>query len=140
MSDSRRLDDRVEAVLAAAQPHIAQLGHNLCHQILALLPDAVVTVGGNDIGFGFDTGYKGLVFTVAPARQHVTLGISHGVGLPDPAGLLEGTGKVHRHVKLRRPDDLDRPELRDLMAAALANRTPSASTRPRTAEPGAGAG
>lgn len=118
------LGDDVEAVLATQQQSIARLGRDLCRRILALFPNAVVTVDGTDIGFGFDTGYKGLVFTVAPARQHVTLGISHGVGLPDPAGLLEGTGKVHRHVKIRRPDDLQRPELHDLMATALANRTP----------------
>jgi hypothetical protein len=33
---------------------------------------------------------------------------------------MEGTGRVHRHVKLRRAEDLDRPELRQLMAAAMA--------------------
>ena len=37
----------------------------------------------------------------------------------DPAGLLEGSGKVHRHLKIRQPADLDRPDLRDLMTAAL---------------------
>jgi hypothetical protein len=121
---SHVLNDDVEAVLSARQPSIGQLGRDLCHRILTLFPDAVVTVDGNDIGFGFDTGYRGLVFTVAPARQHVTLGISHGASLPDPAGLLEGTGKVHRHVKIRRPEDLQRPELHDLMATALANRKP----------------
>ena len=35
------------------------------------------------------------------------------------AGLLEGAGKVHRHHKLRTHADLERPELRALMAAAL---------------------
>jgi hypothetical protein len=40
--------------------------------------------------------------------------------LPDPAGLLQGSGKVHRHVKLRRPEELDQPALRDLIAAAAA--------------------
>jgi hypothetical protein len=28
---------------------------------------------------------------------------------------------VHRHVKLRQLQDVDRPELRDLMAAAMAH-------------------
>jgi hypothetical protein len=32
---------------------------------------------------------------------------------------MEGTGKVHRHVKIRHPGDLERPELRELMTAAL---------------------
>lgn len=33
---------------------------------------------------------------------------------------MEGTGRVHRHVKLRQAADLDRPELRRLMDAAMA--------------------
>jgi hypothetical protein len=32
---------------------------------------------------------------------HVNVGFFHGASLPDPAGLLEGTGKFMRHVKLK---------------------------------------
>ena len=42
---------------------------------------------------------------------HVNVGFFLGAGLPDPGGLLEGTGKFMRHVKLR-------PEL-EINAAAL---------------------
>lgn len=113
----------VQRLLAARNPAIAELAGALCALILEMYPDAVVTVDGGDIGFGATAGYKGLVFTVAPHAKHVTMGVAGGASLPDPSGLLEGTGKVHRHVKLRGPGDLDRPELRDLMSAAL-NRAP----------------
>jgi hypothetical protein len=33
--------------------------------------------------------------------SHVNVGFFHGTALADPAGLLEGTGKFMRHVKLR---------------------------------------
>lgn len=33
--------------------------------------------------------------------SHVNVGFFHGASLPDPAGLLVGTGKYMRHVKLR---------------------------------------
>jgi hypothetical protein len=33
--------------------------------------------------------------------SHVNVGFFHGAALPDPARLLEGTGKFMRHVKLR---------------------------------------
>ncbi len=33
--------------------------------------------------------------------DHVNVGFFHGASLPDPAGLLEGSGKYMRHVKLR---------------------------------------
>jgi hypothetical protein len=39
--------------------------------------------------------------------------------LPDPAGLLEGTGKSLRHVKVRTMEDLRRPELKNLILAAV---------------------
>jgi hypothetical protein len=93
--------------------------------ILSLFPDAVVTRDGNDTGFGTDTGYKGLCFVVTAHKSWVTLGISHGVGLADPAGLMEGAGKVHRHVKIRSDADLARPELTDLLRARLALRDAS---------------
>ncbi|GAA3113324.1 hypothetical protein GCM10010449_39440 [Streptomyces rectiviolaceus] len=114
------MDERIEQVLAAREQAVAELGRGACELALDRFPDAVITVDGNDIGFGTGSGYKGLVFTVAPAKAHVTLGIAGGARLPDPAGLMEGSGKLHRHVKIRRPDDLRRPELRDLMDAALA--------------------
>jgi hypothetical protein len=33
--------------------------------------------------------------------SHVNVGFFHGSSLPDPAGLLQGSGKSMRHVKLR---------------------------------------
>lgn len=33
-------------------------------------------------------------------RAHVNVGFFQGAALPDPAGLLQGTGKFMRHVKL----------------------------------------
>ena len=109
----------VRKLLAAQDPAIGELAGAACELILELYPAAVVTVDGNDIGFGATAGYKGLVFTVAPHTKHVTMGFAGGASLPDPAGLLEGSGKVHRHHKLRSLADLERPELRALMAAAL---------------------
>jgi hypothetical protein len=33
--------------------------------------------------------------------SHINAGFFHGAALPDPARLLQGTGKFMRHVKLR---------------------------------------
>jgi hypothetical protein len=117
------VNDDVERLLAAREPRIADLARRLCALVLEVHPGAVVTVDGGDIGFGSGTGYKGLVFVVAPHSRHVNLGIAGGVGLPDPAGLMEGTGKVHRHVKIRETGDLARPALQELMVAALARQS-----------------
>lgn len=51
-------------------------------------------------------------------KNHVTFGFLRGTSLTDPAGLLEGTGKNLRHVKLRTMEDLKRPGLKKLIAEA----------------------
>jgi len=38
---------------------------------------------------------------IGPQRSHVNLGFYHGASLADPRGLLEGSGKELRHVKIR---------------------------------------
>ena len=52
------------------------------------------------------------------AKNHVTLGFHYGTSLKDPEGLLEGTGKNIRHVKLYRQEDLKQKGLRNLVQAA----------------------
>jgi len=114
------MDKDVENFLAAWEPAVAELARHLSETILGLIPDATISIDEENLGFGRGTGYKGLIFTVAPHRAHVTLGVAGGASLPDPSGLLEGSGKVHRHVKLRSVADVDRPELRALMESAIA--------------------
>jgi hypothetical protein len=48
----------------------------------------------------------------------VNVGFFHGAMLDDPAGLLEGTGKRMRHVKLRFAQQVNAVALRELIAAA----------------------
>ena len=123
------MNSDVGRALEACTPPVRDVALRTCDAVLAIFPNAVVTVEeqnprfGATIGFGTTTGYKGLRFTITPQRTHVTLGIAHGADLPDPSGLMEGTGKVHRHVKLRQLQDVDRPQLRQLMAEAMARKS-----------------
>lgn len=52
---------------------------------------------------------------------HVNVGFFRGAALPDPAGLLVGTGKFMRHVKLRPDADVDVVALRTLIDTAHAD-------------------
>ena len=49
---------------------------------------------------------------------HVNVGFFHGAALKDPAGLLAGTGKRMRHVKLRPGTPTNDAALRDLIEGA----------------------
>jgi hypothetical protein len=51
-------------------------------------------------------------------KAHVNVGFFTGASLDDPEGLLEGSGKRMRHVKLRPGDDMNSAALRGLIVAA----------------------
>jgi hypothetical protein len=101
------------------QPHVLEIALELQNLILRIFPAAEVTFDGENVGFGLGSGYKGLVFVISPFRTHVNLGVVSGAILEALVGLLQGTGKVHRHVKLKQIEQVQDPELEELMLRAL---------------------
>ncbi len=86
-----------------------------------LHPDAVETASRKEqtVSWGFPGSRMTAGYAYARAfRFHVNLGFFQGVHLPDPAGLLEGSGKALRHVKLRSPEEALAPAIRALLIAA----------------------
>jgi len=59
------------------------------------------------------------VFTTTHANW-VNLGFNFGAVLSDPQGLLRGDGKIIRLVRIAAVSDLDRPGVRELVRAAIA--------------------
>lgn len=57
-----------------------------------------------------------------PYKDHVNLGFYRGADLPDPHGMLKGTGKAMRHLSIRHPEDLNHPDVRALIIAAREER------------------
>jgi len=51
-------------------------------------------------------------------KSHVNVGFFHGAVLDDPAGLLEGSGKRMRHVKLKPGAEFNAAALRGLIDTA----------------------
>lgn len=51
-------------------------------------------------------------------RNHVNIGFFYGSDLLDPSGLLEGTGKRMRHIKLRPGLAIDENYLQSLIEKA----------------------
>ena len=68
----------------------------------------------------------GTVCGFMAGKEHVTFIFLRGAALPDPEGLLEGTGKSVRHVKVRTMNDVRKPALKKLIveAAKLNKRKP----------------
>src|SRR5437660_8459063 len=50
--------------------------------------------------------------------RHATLAFPRGIELDDPRGMLQGTGKAMRHVRLTKLSDLDQPHIRRYLRQA----------------------
>jgi len=76
-----------------------------------LLPNVEETADASApvVGYGYGPGYRGVVCTLILSKSGVKLGLARGAELADPRGLLEGSGKVHRYVALRRGRIFARP-------------------------------
>jgi hypothetical protein len=81
---------------------------NCSDDVRELLHDGHPTACVGDAAFAYVNAFT----------AHVNLGFFRGAELPDPQGLLEGTGKFMRHVKLRPDRDLDAAALTNLIESA----------------------
>jgi hypothetical protein len=73
-----------------------------------LMHDGCPVACVEDAPFGYVNSFK----------THVNVGFFHGAMLEDPAGLLEGSGKRMRHVKLNPGRDSNAAALGNLIDAA----------------------
>ena len=80
-------------------------------EVRELLHDGCPVACLGDAPFGYVN-----VFTA-----HVNVGFFHGATLPDPARLLQGTGKFMRHVKLRPETTTNAAALRGLIDTAYSD-------------------
>ena len=76
--------------------------------IRELIHDGCPTATVGDAAFAYVGAYK----------AHASIGFFHGAALPDPAGLLQGSGKRMRHLKLRIGAGVDEEAVADLITAA----------------------
>lgn len=113
-------EDAVDEFIASHEPRIADLLRRLRALVRAVMPSAHegAMPGRGAIGYGGPREMADMVCYISGHRAHANLGFTKGTSLPDPDGLLEGTGKHLRHVKVRRPEEVDRPALRRLLEAA----------------------
>ena len=74
-----------------------------------LLHDGHPTACVGDAAFGYVNAFT----------AHVNVGFFRGAEIADPEGLLEGTGRFMRHVKLRPERAVDGPALTNLIETAF---------------------
>jgi|SRR5579862_3511877 len=109
-------------------PEVAAFARGALTKMRRLMPGAIEMVYDNYnalvVGFGPSERPSEAIFSIALYPDHVSLCFLQGARLQDPAGLLEGSGNVVRHIRLFTagspdPRTLDDREVRMLIASGL---------------------
>jgi predicted GNAT family acetyltransferase len=114
-------------IVSRQSPAVQELAYRTRSLIYQFFPGVVEVpwVHQGTIGYGVGPKKMSEHFSWLSAhKSHVNLGFFYGSELPDPEHLLEGTGKLLRHVKIRRPEDLENPALHTLLRHAMKHRMP----------------
>ncbi|HEX5823259.1 MAG TPA: DUF1801 domain-containing protein [Candidatus Limnocylindrales bacterium] len=114
----------VERLLAEHPPEQRAIEQALRATIRHEFPAAVeqVDFGNKLIAFGRSMKMRGLLFAIIAHKEHVNLQLADGADLPNADGLIEGTGKRIRHVKIRSVGDASAPPVLAIIRAQLAAR------------------
>ena len=114
----------VSELLAPFTPEVRDLALAARSFVLETIPNVIEMVDAKAriVGYGYSPRYADQVCMLMPTKVGVNLGIAYAMELPDPTKLLQGTGKLHRHVKLKSRLDLEHVALRALLKAALSRR------------------
>lgn len=94
----------IDEFIATYTTEVAELSRQLRAFVLAQAPESVEQLHVGWRVISYESGSK--FCAIAPHANWVNLQFHQGASLGDPDGLLEGTGKSMRHVKIKTVDDL----------------------------------
>jgi hypothetical protein len=122
------MSEGFDLIVSRFDPHVEELARRARALITDVYPRIVEVPWPNQNVIGYGVGPRKMsqhFCYIAVHRDHINLGFNYGSELPDPMHLLEGPGKLLRHVKIVTPEDLDNPALRQLLEAASTHRMPT---------------
>jgi hypothetical protein len=101
--DPAAVEADVDRLLAEHSPELQAIERALRATIRQEFPDAVeqVDFGNKLIAFGRSMKMRGLLFAIIAHQSWINLQLADGADLADAAGVIEGTGKRIRHIKIR---------------------------------------
>jgi hypothetical protein len=118
------LEGEVDRLLADHSPEVQAATRAIRAVVQEAMPerDERVDFGNKLIAYGWSMRMRDLLFAIIPHRAHVNLQLADGAELPDPTGIVEGTGKRIRHVKIRSIEQANSEPVRSLIRAQLGRR------------------
>ena len=123
MPMAQRAEERLSGFIGKFAPEVAKLIRSARRKMRRRLPNAVELVYDNYnffvIGYGPSEKPSQAIFSLAAQARGVALCFLQGAKLPDPKKILRGSGNVVRNLRLESAATLDRPEVEELIEAAL---------------------
>ena len=114
---------RLSGFLAKYSPEIRVVARAALSKMRATIPGSLELVYDNynalAIGFSPTERASNAVVSIAVYPRWISLFFLQATDLPDPTLLLKGSGKKVRHVVLVSANEIDRPEIQSLIAAAV---------------------
>ena len=95
------MQETVDELFPATPADVRAILAEIRRMVRATLPEATEIVYHGALAYQPDISRFDPILYVAPQNGYVNLGLYCGVGVPDPTGLLEGTGKRMRHTKVK---------------------------------------
>ena len=114
-----------EEAISGSSRQVKEIAERLRALIIEVYPEVVEVAWPKQKIVGYGVGPKKMsehFCYIGAFKKHVNLGFYYGADLPDPQGLLEGTGKNLRHIKVKNGEEVDQPALRDILHASLDER------------------
>lgn len=119
----------LDRIIAKRPPAMAKLTRDVLKKLRPRFPGATELVYDKKnslvIGFCPDERASNVINSIAVYSKWINLYFFEGDTLPDPEGLLQGSGSMVRSIRIESAADLDCPAVKALMAAALKCADPS---------------
>jgi hypothetical protein len=112
-------------VIRDSTPAVGKVARRLRQLVAEVHPDAVEVPRPSEQHASYGVGLNKMSEIygyICPLKEYVRLGFYFGGALPDPEKLLEGSGKRLRHIKIYSLEEAERPAVRALLKAAVAER------------------
>ncbi len=126
-------EQQLAAFIAKFEPATASLIGQCRAELRGLLPTAIELVYDNYnffvIGYCTTPRASDCIVSIAAAANGVGLSFYNGAALPDPNGILQGSGKQNRFIRIPAAGTLRAPAVLSLINAAVAQaKTPLPAT------------
>ena len=109
----------LEEILADHTSEVRALSERLRKLVLQTVPTAAEVAYPGWHGIGYHHSESGYFCGIFPRKDRVQLGFEFGALLPDPNGVLEGTGKQVRYVMIREGKEIRVGAIKKLLLAAI---------------------